>query len=176
VVLTLGATNAYLSGAAAMATELTGRRGARREPDARQQLTSQRSLTSRPRLANWKDPGSTRPLLALIAAAGLLVIGLYAMRIVSTAQLVEIPTTLFLAVYLACTLSATRALAGTARRAALPAVLAVGAVLLFSGWALAIAAAVAVTAALRYRPAQERQRVSGPGGCAPAAACGNPSW
>jgi amino acid efflux transporter len=169
VVLTLGATNSYLSGAAAMAAELTGRRGARREPDALQQLTSQRSLTSRPRLASWKDPGSTRPLLALIAAAGLLVIGLYAVRIVSTAQLVEIPTTLFLAVYLACTLSAVRTLAGGARRAALPAVLAVGAVLLFSGWALAIAAAVAVTAALRYRPPQDRRWASAPGGCAPAA-------
>ena len=151
VLLTLGATNAYLSGAAAMAAELTGRRAARAGRDA-------------------------RPLLALIAAAGLLVIGLYATRVVSTAQLVEIPTTLFLAVYLACTLSAARTLAGGARRAALPAVLAVGAVLAFSGWALAIAAAVAVTAALRYRPPQERRRASGPGGCVPAAACGNPSW
>jgi amino acid efflux transporter len=151
VVLTLGATNAYLSGAAAMAAELTGRRGARRRPDA-------------------------RPLLGLIAAAGLLVIGLYAMRIVSTAQLVEIPTTLFLAVYLACTLSAARTLTGGARRAARPAVLAVGAVLLFSGWVLAIAAAVAVTAALRYRPAPVGRRASCPGDCAPAAVSGNPSW
>jgi amino acid efflux transporter len=115
-------------------------------------------------------------LLALIAAAGLLVIGLYAVRIVSTAQLVEIPTTLFLAVYLACTLSAARTLAGGARRAALPAVLAVGAVLFFSGWALAIAAAVAVTAALRYRPPQEQRRARCPAGCAPAAVSGNPSW
>jgi amino acid efflux transporter len=169
VLLTLGATNAYLSGAAAMAAELTGRRAARPGPDARPGPTGRR-------LASWRAPGSARPLLALIAAAGLLVIGLYAARIVSTAQLVEIPTTLFLAVYLACTLSAARTLAGGARRAALPAVLAVGAVLAFSGWALAIAAAVAVTAALRYRPAQEKRRASGPGGCAPAAACGNPSW
>jgi amino acid efflux transporter len=97
-------------------------------------------------------------------------------RIVSTAQLVEIPTTLFLAVYLACTLSAARTLAGGARRAALPAVLAVGAVLFFSGWALAIAAAVAVTAALRYRPPQEQRRARCPAGCAPAAVSGNPSW
>jgi amino acid efflux transporter len=158
VVLTLGATNAYLSGAAAMAAELTGRRAARRRPVSR------------------RNAGSARPLLALIAAAGLLVIGLYAARIVSTAQLVEIPTTLFLAVYLACTLSATRTLAGGARRAAWPAVLAVGAILLFSGWALAIAAVVAVTAALRYRPARMRRGASRPGGCAPAAVSGNPSW
>jgi amino acid efflux transporter len=123
-----------------------------------------------------RNAGSARPLLALIAAAGLLVIGLYAARIVSTAQLVEIPTTLFLAVYLACTLSATRTLAGGARRAAWPAVLAVGAILLFSGWALAIAAVVAVTAALRYRPARMRRGASRPGGCAPAAVSGNPSW
>jgi amino acid efflux transporter len=176
VVLTLGATNAYLSGAAAMAAELTGRRAAQREPGGRPQLTSQRSPASQPRLASWRNPGSTRPLLALIAATGLLVIGLYAVRIVSTAQLVEIPTTLFLAVYLACTLSAARTLAGAARRAALPAVVTVGAVLLFSGWALAIAGAVAVTAALRYRPPQEGRQASCPGGCAPAEACGNPSW
>lgn len=171
VLLTLGATNAYLSGAAAMAAELTGRRAARPGPGTRQRRDARQQLAGRRWLASWRDPGSTRPLLALIAAAGLLVIGLYAMRILSTAQLVEIPTTLFLAVYLACTLSAARTLAGGARRAAVPAVLAVGAVLLFSGWALAIAAAVAVTAALRYRPPQERRRASGPG-CAPAAASG----
>ena len=161
VVLTLGATNAYLSGAAAMAAELTGRRAGRPELDARQQRTGPRRPASQQSLASWRDPGSTRPLLALIAAAGLLVIGLYATRIVSTAQLVEIPTTLFLAVYLACTLSAARMLAGGARRAALPAVLAVGAVLLFSGWALAIAAAVAATAALRYRPRACREDIDG---------------
>ena len=159
VVLTLGATNAYLSGAAAMAAELTGRRAGLPELDARQQRTGPRRQASQQSLASWRDPGSTRPLLALIAAAGLLVIGLYATRIVSTAQLVEIPTTLFLAVYLACTLSAARMLAGGARRAALPAVLAVGAVLLFSGWALAIAAAVAATAALRYRPLAGREDI-----------------
>ncbi len=166
VLLTLGATNAYLSGAAAMAAELTGRRAARPGPEARQRPAG------RPRLASWRDPGSTRPLLALIAAAGLLVIGLYATRVVGTAQLVEIPTTLFLTVYLACTLSAARTLAGGARRAALPAVLAVGAVLAFSGWALAIAAAVAVTAALRYRLPPERRRASLPrcGGANPPVA------
>jgi len=140
VVLTLGATNAYLSGAAAIATEMAGHPAGRQRP------------------AGQRRPRSPRLLLALIAAAGLLVLGLYARRIVSTAQLVGIPTTLFLAVYLGCTISAARTLAGRARRAALPAVLAVAVVLLFSGWALAIAAAVAILAALGYRPARQPGR------------------
>ena len=48
-------------------------------------------------------------------------IGLYALRLVTTPQLVAIPTTLFLAVYLGCTISALRTLTGWARLAALPA-------------------------------------------------------
>ena len=66
--LTLGATNAYLTGAGQMITRLTaGRRAAR----------------------------SSRPLLLLIAAAGLTLIGLYALHIVSTAGMVALPTTMF---------------------------------------------------------------------------------
>ena len=129
VMLTLGATNAYLSGAAAMAMELT------RRPASRQ------------------HPRSTWPFLALIAAAGFLVIGLYSLRLVTTPELVTVPTTLFLAVYLGCTVSAARTLTGRARVAALPALAAVVAVLVFCGWALAITAAVAITAALS-RPGQ----------------------
>ncbi len=124
VVLTLGAINAYLSGAAAMAMELT-RRSAGRRP-----------------------PRSARPFLALTAGAGLVIIGLYSLRLVTTPELVTVPTTLFLAVYFGCTLSALRILTGRARLAALPALIAVAAVLLFCGWALAITAAVAATAAL----------------------------
>ncbi len=124
VVLTVGATNAYLSGAATMAIELTTRTAARRHPR------------------------SARQFLTLIASAGFLVIVLYSLHVVTTPQLVTVPTTLFLAVYLGCTISAARTLAGRARLAALPALTAVIAVLLFCGWALAITAAVAITAAL----------------------------
>jgi amino acid efflux transporter len=125
VVLTLGATNAYLSGATAMARDLA------------------RRPATRP-----AGQGSARPFLGLTAVAGLLVIGLYALRVVSAAQLITLPATLFLAVYLGCMISAVRTLRGMARRAAVPALIAVAAVLSFCGWALAVAGAVAVTAAL----------------------------
>jgi amino acid efflux transporter len=119
VVLTLGAVNAYLSGAAAMARQLAGgRRGA-----------------------------GNRPILAASALAGLVVIGLYAAHLVGTAQLIGLPTALFLVVYLGCTVSAARILHGRVRAAAVTAALAVLVVLTFCGWPLLLAAAVAATAA-----------------------------
>lgn len=120
VVLTLGTTNAYISGAATMAMELT-----QRPPGER----------------------SARPFLAAIGLAGITLIGLYWVRLVTTAQLVELPATLFLAVYLGCTVSGVRTLAGRPRLAAGGAAVAVTVILLFSGWALLVAAAVAPTAA-----------------------------
>ncbi len=83
----------------------------------------------------------------MIAAAGLLLIGLYALGLVSIAALVALPTTMFLVVYLTCTASAARILTGPARIAAVPALLAVTAVLAFCGWALIAAAVVAGLAA-----------------------------
>ncbi len=132
VVLTLGATNAYINGAAAMVRQLT--------PAA---------------------PGSrdTRPLLLLLAAitaAGLLLIILYGLQVVNTAALVAVPTALFLAVYLGATVAAARVLRGPARLAALPAALAVVIMLGFCGWALTIPAAVALTAS--WRPPAYRAR------------------
>ena len=126
VVLTLGATNAYLTGAGQMITRLTaGRRAAR----------------------------SSRPLLLLIAAAGLTLIGLYALHIVSTAGMVALPTAMFACVYLGCTVSAARILTGPARIAAMPAALAVAAMMAWCGWALAAAAVVAAAAlGTRTRP------------------------
>jgi amino acid efflux transporter len=124
VLLTIGTTNAYLSGAAAMAA----------------------TLARRP--ASRARPGPPRPFLTLIACAGLLVIGLTWLRLVTVPQMVTIPTTLFLAVYLGCTISALRTTTGVARLAAMPALAAVVAVMLFCGWALAVAAAVAAAAAL----------------------------
>ena len=118
VVLTLGATNAYINGAAAMAGQL-----------------------SRPRAA---EP-ARRPsaFLAVIAASGLLLITLYGAGVVSTGSLVAIPTTLFLAVYLGSMTAAVRVLRGPARWAAVPAAAAVAVMLPYCGWALAAPVLVA---------------------------------
>jgi amino acid efflux transporter len=120
VVLTLGATNAYINGAAALAGQLIhvapgGRRSA---PMVR--------------------------LLAAIGVAGLLLITLYGLRIVGTAALVAVPTVLFLTVYLGAMAAAMRVLRGRVRLAALPAGLAVAVMLGFCGWALALPAAIAL--------------------------------
>lgn len=121
VVLTLGAVNAYLNGAAAMTRALMSRAAAR--------------------------PG----FLASVAASGLLLITLYGLGLVSPASLVALPTALFLAVYLGCMGTAARLLRGPARWAALPAGAAVLVMLGYCGWALAapgIVCAVAAVAAL----------------------------
>jgi amino acid efflux transporter len=134
IVLTLGATNAYINGAAAMAGQLarpaSGRRGR----------------------------GPVLRLLAAITATGLLLIILYGLRIVSTAALVAVPTALFLAVYLGAMVAAARVLRGPARLAALPAALAVTAMLGFCGWALAVPAAVALAVSCRPHAHPRRQR------------------
>jgi len=129
VVLTLGATNAYISGAAAIAGQLAdGGPGSRR---------------SAPKLR----------LLVAIAAAGLLLITGYGLRIVGTAALVAVPTALFLAVYLGAMAAAARVLCGPARLAALPGALAVTVMLGFCGWALAVPAAIALAVGWRPRAA-----------------------
>jgi amino acid efflux transporter len=125
IVLTIGTTNAYLSGAAELAA----------------------ALTSRPRRQR-----SARPLLVVIAVAGVALIGLRALHLLTTAELVILPTTLFLLVYLGCTVAAARTLTGRARGAAAAAAVAVTGVLAFTGWALAVGAAVALTAALVGHP------------------------
>jgi amino acid efflux transporter len=127
IVLTLGATNAYINGAAAMARQL-----------------ARAATGSRASQALFR-------LLAAITAAGLLLITLYGLRIVSTAALVAVPTALFLAVYLGAMVAAARVLRGAARVAAVPAALAVIIVLVFCGWALTLPAAVAVAASFRRR-------------------------
>jgi amino acid efflux transporter len=122
IVLTLGAVNAYVSGATTMAASLSGR-----------------------------GSGVRRPFGVLIAVAGLVLIGLYALRLVTAAELVALPTALFLSVYLACMIAAVRTLSGRARAAAWPALVTVCVLLYWSGWAAAVAAAVAVTAAAAAR-------------------------
>jgi amino acid efflux transporter len=122
IVLTLGTTNAYINGAAAMAGQLA-------------QVPA--------------VDGASRPLLRLlsiIAAAGLLLITLYGLRVISTAALVAVPTALVLAVYLGAMVAAVRVLHGPVRLAALPAALAVVVMLAFCGWAITIPATVALAA------------------------------
>jgi amino acid efflux transporter len=150
IVLTLGATNAYINGAAAMAGQLAhaaaGRRGS----------------------------GPVFRLLAAITAAGLLLIILYGLRIVSTAALVAVPTALFLAVYLAAMAAGGRVLRGPVRLAALLAALAVAVMLGFCGWALAVPAAVALAMGWRGRAGSRRRSGARP---ARAPRCpASPGW
>jgi amino acid efflux transporter len=145
VLLTLGTTNAYLSGAAVMA----------------------RSLTARPEqdgdgaAAGGAGGRSSRGLLVAIAAAGLLIIAAESAHLVGTAELVTIPTALFLAVYVGCTASASRVLTGGSRVAAVAALGAVLTVLAFSGWAAAVAVLTAGTAAALYRRRTPARRPGG---------------
>ncbi|HEU5029165.1 MAG TPA: APC family permease [Spirillospora sp.] len=126
VVLTLAATNAYLTGATAMASALAGTRRGRPAGTGR---------------------GQAAGLVAAIAATGGLLLGLAGSGLVGTAQFVAVPTALFLVVYLACMAAAVRVLSGPVRVAAAVACVTVVQLLLFSGWAALLAAAVAVTAA-----------------------------
>ena len=127
VVLTLGATNAYISGAAATAGHLVHSASASRRPA--------------PKLR----------LLAAIAAAGLALISSYGLGFISIAGLVAVPTTLFLTVYLGAMIAAARMLRGPVRLAALPAAVAVTVMLGFCGRALVVPAAVALAASWRAK-------------------------
>ncbi len=140
VVLTLVTVNAYLTGATTMAAGLM-RRG-----EARAAVGAGPPGPAPAPLSAWRLP-------AIIALVGLLELGLCAARLVTTTQLITIPTTLFLTVYLACMLAAARTLRGRVRTAAATAAPAVVVVLLFTGWALALAALVAGTASLAQRRA-----------------------
>jgi amino acid efflux transporter len=81
---------------------------------------------------------------------------------VTTAQLVSLPTTLFLTAYLGCTLSATRTLRGAGRACSAAALVAVIVLLAFCGWALAFAAVIAGVAllAVGFRTQDPRRRPS----------------
>jgi amino acid efflux transporter len=130
IVLTLGAVNAYVNGAAAMTGRLLG--GPRRPPGAAGAAAGE---------ANGSRPGRLL-LLAAIAGTGLPLIALYGVGLVSPVSLVAIPTTLFLTVYLGSMLAATRVLHGLARLAAVPATAATAIMLAYCGWALAVPAAI----------------------------------
>jgi amino acid efflux transporter len=147
LILTAGSVNAYLSGAAEMLRELTA-------------APSQDNQNNRPNGAGHlpRTPVSVFP--GLIALAGLALTALSALRLAHITVLVSVPATMFLCVYLSCTASATRLLAGKTRAAAAVAVLAVLAVLAFSGWTALLAAGV--VAALAPAPRALARRRLGP--------------
>jgi amino acid efflux transporter len=144
IVLTLGAVNAYVNGAAAMTGRLLGGPG---RPAGTAARPAADEANGRSRL-----PGRLL-LLAAIAGTGLPLIALYGVGLVSPVSLVAIPTTLFLTVYLGSMLAATRVLRGPARLAAIPATAATAIMLAYCGWALvvpaAIIAVVTVTGSIR---------------------------
>jgi amino acid efflux transporter len=137
VVLTLGSVNAYISGGAVTAGHLT-----RPQRVGRERVGSER--LGRERVESVGEAPPAPRFLAAVAASGLLLITIYGFGVVSPAALVAIPTTLFLAVYLGCMVSAVRVLPGPARWAAVPASAAVTVMLACCGWALALPALVAV--------------------------------
>jgi amino acid efflux transporter len=130
VALTLAATNAYISAAATLFAELrgSGRHGSGRH-----------------------GPGRGASFQVLVAFAGVVLLAAGTAGLVTTARLVALPTTMFLAVYLGCTASAARILTGPGRVAAVVSCGAVLVVLCFSGWALAGAGVVAGAAVIRRR-------------------------
>jgi amino acid efflux transporter len=118
VALTLAATNAYMSGAAALAADLV--RG---------------------------PAGRTRTVVPLATTAvGVVALSADAAGWIDTAHLVAIPTALFLAVYLGCTAAATRVLTGPVRLLGAAACAAVAVVFCFTGWAAGGAVLVALVA------------------------------
>ena len=139
LVLTAGAVNAYISGATEMLRELTA-------------VPSQ----MRPNGPGRPPRLSAHALLGIIALAGLLLIGLSALRLADIIALVSVPTAMFLCVYLSCTASAVRILAGPARAAAAVAVLAVLTVLAFCGWPALLAVAVVAAVAALATPSARR--------------------
>ena len=144
VVLTLGATNAYLSGAAGIAGQLAARTAA---------------AVPRPAPRLW--------LLASITGSGVVLITLYGLRIVSLDELVAIPTTLFLTVYLGAMVTAARLLTGRVRLGARFAAMAVTVMLGFCGWALALPVVVALAVGWQARAnGRGRTRGTSPDGIA----------
>lgn len=124
VVVTLGTVNAYLAGATELATALAA------------------SAT-----------GRDRRLPVAVAASGAVIIAGFGAGLFSTATLISVATALLVAVYLTSTAAATRLLTGRRRAYAALSLLAVIAVLAFTGWALLTPAGVALVA-LAYRAAR----------------------
>ena len=124
VLLTLGTTNAYLTGAASLARSLVS--------DGTKERDEVGAFPS------W--------LVAVVLVSGGALIELVASGAISADTLVAIPTTFFLVVYLGCIASACRVLHGVVRVVAETATLAVAGVLSFSGYSFFPAMTVVVIA------------------------------
>lgn len=123
VALTLATTSAYLAGAIELAAS---------------------SRINKPRHGSYR-------LRLLIGIVGVAVLAAAATGLVSTAQLVAIPTTLFLTVYLGSTAAAIRVFRRGTRLVAAVSCCVVAGVLAFAGWSIIIAALL-VFAGARARP------------------------
>lgn len=119
ILLTLGCTNTYLTGAATLAGELRPTSGAAKH-------------------------GFPRWLVTAVVGTGLAMFGVAATGQVSTSALVQLATCCFLLVYLGCTVAAVRILHGTARVASGVAVVVLLGILGFSGLAVVPAVAIAL--------------------------------
>jgi amino acid efflux transporter len=152
VALTLATTNAYLTGAAALAANL---RAEARAAEARAAgIRASGSSGGRPATT------SGRGLQLGIAGTGVLLLAGAATGLVSTTQLVALPTTLFLTVYLGCTVSAARLFTGRLRLVAVLSAAAVAVILAFAGWTLLAALLVCVLAVTRRNPVSGNGRSS----------------
>jgi amino acid efflux transporter len=120
VLLTLGAVNAYLTGGAALA-----------------------------RTVNGPSPTTARWFPVSLAVAGVVILGLIGLGVVSVAAAVTIPVSFILVVYLGCMVSAARTLPGRLRPIAVVAAVANLLILAYAGRAALPAIVVAALAALK---------------------------
>ncbi len=186
IVLTIGTTNAYINGAAAMATELVHPRTASPTPAPEPGHPTAAPQPGHPTTAPQPGHPTTAPqpghpttapepghptaapqtggstgapkrrLLSAIAVVGVVLLVAYGLHLISLTALVAAPTTLFLTVYLGAMTAALRVLRGPARLAAIPGALAVMIMLAFCTWALAIPAIVTLITARNPRPGRTR--------------------
>jgi amino acid efflux transporter len=106
--------------------------------------------------AELVGPRGRRGLPPVVAVVGVVLLVPVAVGWVSTAQLVVLPTTLFVAVYVAATAAGVRLLSGSARLAAALSCAAVGVVLAFAGTAVALPVLVGAVAGWSARRRSSR--------------------
>ena len=179
LLLTLGTVNAYLAGGTALARTLTGPPKSDAEapeaapPNGPEALkvgppnSAEALKASPPSGAERPENSDTRPefprwFSAVLAGAGVVILGLIGAGVITVAGAITVPAAFFLVVYLGCMLSAVRAMPGRTRAIA---VVAAAAILLILGYAgpaaipaILVAAAAAVKVPAMQRPAISRGR------------------
>lgn len=145
VALTLAATNAYLAGAVVTAAHL------------RASVRPRAALARRPSSGTWA-------VQVGIAGVGAVLLAGVGFGVLDLADLVALPTALFLTVYLTCTAAAVRLFSGPLRLAAVGCTGAVLALLALSGYALMAPVAVItpLLAAATHRRTRRRHRPAPP--------------